>query len=358
MPMIPGPTQDRTRWRRTDIPVNAWFLIGPGQFERREVPDPRPAPQEAVVRVRAVGVCGSDVEAYTGKHPLPNYPRLPGHEFSGEVAAVGDGWNGPPLGTRVAVDPALSCGECYACRRGRHNCCSSVSIAGVHRPGALAEYVLCRAQQLFPIPDDMGFETAAMVETLSIGAQAARRGEIAEGDRVVVLGAGPIGLCCLMMARLAGAEVLVSEPLDWRRALAERLGAAASVNPAEEEVTAAVERFTDGAGANVVIDATGEVEGAESAFGLVGSAGRVVILTLADQPIRVRPWQLVRQELTVSGSRLTLTDFGDLVDLIASGRAPAAELVTHRYGFDEAPEAFRAAAERRRGMVKAVVISG
>lgn len=335
--------------------MKAWFLTGPGQLARREIPDPRPAPQEAVVRVRAVGICGSDVEAYTGKHPLPNYPRLPGHEFSGEVAAVGAEWEGPSVGARVAVDPALSCGECYACRRGRHNCCSSVSIAGVHRPGALTEYVVCRPQQLFPIPDDMTFETAAMVETLSIGAQAVRRGEVGSGDRVVILGAGPIGLCCLMMARLAGAKVLASEPLEWRRALAANLGAETTLNPAERDVTTAVGEFTGGAGANVVIDATGEAEGAESAFALVGSAGRVVILTLVDEPIRVRPWQLVRQELSVVGSRLTLADFGELVELAASGRAPVSALVTHRYGFDEAPDAFRAAAERGQGMVKAVV---
>lgn len=335
--------------------MKAWFLLGPRELELREIPDPTPTAEQAVVRVRAVGVCGSDTEAFIGRHPLPNYPRLPGHEFAGAVAAVPPGWTGPPVGTRVAVDPALSCGECYACRQGRHNCCASVSIAGVHRPGALAEYTLCRASQLYPIPGDMDFATAATVETLSIGWQAVTRAGVQAGDRVVVLGAGPIGLCCLMMALLKGARTLVSEPLAWRRALAGELGAETCVDPNAEAVAERVNEFTGGYGAHVVMDATGEVEGAELAFTLVGSAGRVVILTLVAEPMRVEPWQLVRQELTVLGSRLSLADFGELVELTASGKAPTGRLVSHRYAFEDAARAFADSHERPEGLVKAVV---
>jgi L-gulonate 5-dehydrogenase len=336
--------------------MRAWFLTGPGELELREVPDPEPGPDEALVRVRAVGICGSDAECFAGLHPLPNYPRLPGHEFAGEIAEVGPSWPGPPVGTRVAVDPALHCGQCYPCRQGRHNCCAEVSIAGVHRPGAMAAYAVCRARQLHAIPDAMSFETAAVLETLSIGAQAAARAEVKPQDRVVVLGAGPIGLCCLITARRRGAAVLVSEPLPWRRDLAAELGAEVCVDPQEAALNDAVDEFTGGSGANVVIDATGEVEGAESAFGLVGSAGRIVILTLSEEPVRVQPWQLVRQELTVLGSRLTLADFGQLLDLVASGRAPIERLVTHRYPFDQAPDAFQAASARAEGLVKAIII--
>jgi len=335
--------------------MKAWFLLGPEQLERRDVPDPEPAPDEAVIRVGAVGLCGSDVEAFAGTHPLPNYPRRPGHEFAGEVVAVGAAWRGVPVGRRVAVDPARSCGQCYACQQGRRNCCVEVSIAGVHRPGALAEFVTCRAPELHPIPEAMSFETAAMVETLSIGAQATSRAQIVPGDKVVILGAGPIGLCCLMMAKLGGAEALVSEPLSWRRALASEFGAKACVDPRTDSVAEAVRAFTAGYGAHVVIDATGEVEAAESAFSLVGSAGRVVILTLSAEPIRVRPWQLVRQELTVLGSRLTRADFGELVELAASGKAPVEKLVTHRYRMAEVERAYREAEARGEGLVKAVV---
>jgi len=335
--------------------MKAWFLLGPEQLEQRDVPDLEPQAEEAVIRVGAVGLCGSDVEAFAGTHPLPNYPRLPGHEFAGEIVSVGKDWRGLPVGTRVAVDPALSCGRCYACRQGRHNCCVEVSIAGVHRPGAMAQYVLCRAGELHSIPDEMSLDAAAIVETLSIGAQAAARAQIVEGDRVVILGAGPIGLCCLMMARLRGAEVLISEPLPWRRALAAELGAAVCVDPAREPLAEAVGEFTDGYGAHVVLDATGEVEAAESTFALVGSAGRVVILTLSAEPIRVRPWQLVRQELTVLGSRLSRVDFGELVQLAASGQAPVEKLVTHRYGLAEVERAYRDANARVEGLINAVV---
>ena len=322
----------------------------------REVPDPEPGPGEAIVRVRAVGICGSDAECYEGTHPLPNYPRLPGHEFSGEIASVGSEWSGPPLGTRVAVDPALHCGTCYACRVGRHNCCAEVSIAGVHRPGAMAEYAICTASQLVPIPDDMSFEVGAAVETLSIGAQVADRAGIRPGDRVLILGAGPIGLCCLLMAKNAGASVLVSEPLPWRRALAADLGADRIIDASATSLADAVRDFTDGYGAHVTIDATGEIDGAEAALSALGSAGRAVILTLRDEPMRVRPWQLVRQEITILGSRLTRADFGELVALAASGEAPIGRLVTHRFPMGDTPKAFAAACERPEGFVKAVVL--
>ncbi len=336
--------------------MKAWFLVGRQKLELRDIAEPAGGRGKALIRVRAVGVCGSDSEAYQGTHPLPNYPRLPGHEFAGVIAGVPEEWDGPPVGTRVAVDPALHCGLCYACRIGRHNCCTNVSIAGVHRPGAMAEFTTARAGQLIPIPDDMSFETAAVVETLSIGAQVVARANVLTDDRVVILGAGPIGLCCLLMARRAGGQVLISEPLSWRRKLAAEFGAERVVDPSVAGLTDAVQDFTDGYGAHVAIDATGEIEGAEAALSVAGSAARVVILTLHDKPMRVRPWQLVRQELTLLGSRLSLADFGGLVALTASGAAPVERLVTHRFPMSEAPAAFATAAARLTGFMKAIVL--
>jgi len=336
--------------------MKAWFLLGPEQLELRTLPDPTPGPGEALIRVHAVGICGSDAECYRGTHPLPNYPRLPGHEFAGEIAAVPGDWSGPPVGTRVAVDPAIHCGQCYACRIGRYNCCANVSIAGVHRPGAMAEYALARADQLFPLPHDMSFDVAAVVETLSIGAQVADRAAILQDDRVVILGAGAIGLCCLLLARNAGASVLVSEPLDWRRDLAAELGADRVIDPTVTPLSDAVRDVSDGYGAHVAIDATGEIEGAEAAVSIAGSAARIVILTLRDEPMRLHPWQLVRQELTLLGSRLTRADFGDLLALVASGKAPLERLVTHRYPLAEAPAAFRVACNRPPGLIKTIVL--
>jgi L-gulonate 5-dehydrogenase len=222
----------------------------------------------------------------------------------------------------------------------------------------MTEYVLCRADQLAPIPDTMSFEAAAVVETLSIGAQAVHRGDVRRGDRVVVLGAGPIGLCCLIMARQRGASVLVSEPLPWRRSLAESLGAEVCVDLAAQSVADAVQGFTDGHGAHVVIDATGEITCAQFALTLVGQAARVVILSLCEEPLQIAPWELVRQELTVLGSRLTLTGFADLVAMAASGDAPLGRLVTHRYEFSQADRAFAAVCERPSGLVKAIVLPG
>ena len=348
--------EDSPARKANETAMKTWVLLAPGQLELREVPDPEPGPQEAVVRVRAAGVCGSDVECYAGRHPLPNYPRVPGHELAGEVAAIGSSWQGPPAGARVAVDPALSCGSCYACRHGRHNCCANISIAGVHRPGAMAEYIVCQASQLHIIPEEMGFETAAVVETLSIGAQAVRRGQVVSGDLVVVLGAGPIGLCCLMMAKQEGAKVLVAEPLAWRRAAAAELGADACVDPQGESLPEAVQSFTDGYGAHVVIDASGDLAAAQASLSLVGAAGRVVILTISPAPMEVAPWELVQRELTVLGSRLTLSDFRELIGLVRAGAMPIGRLVTHRFPMGEADQAHRAACQRDEGVIKTIIL--
>jgi threonine dehydrogenase-like Zn-dependent dehydrogenase len=159
-----------------------------------------------------------------------------------------------------------------------------------------------------------------------------------------------------MMARKSGASVLVAERLIWRRELAAQFGAEMVVDPEVDSVAEAVRDFTDGYGAHVVIDATGEIDGSEAALALAGAAGRVVIMTILDEPMQVRPWQLVRQELTILGSRLSLADFGELVTMAALGEAPLAKLVTRRYPFAEAGQAFEAACRRPEGLVKAMVL--
>src|SRR4051812_29611876 len=167
---------------------------------------PSPGPGEALVRVGAAGLCAGDLYIFTGKNPYVTYPRIGGHEIAGRVEAVGPGTDGPAAGTRVVVDPFLGCGHCYPCRVGKRNCCANLNIIGVHREGGFADYLCAPVSQLHSIPHGLSDFDASFAEPVAIGVQACRRGSIASDDRVLVLGAGPIGLAIVEVARAYGAE--------------------------------------------------------------------------------------------------------------------------------------------------------
>ena len=206
--------------------MKAIVLVEPGKFVIEERPVPEPGPGEALIRVKVAGLCGSDLHGFRGTQPFITYPRVMGHEFSGEIAALGPGYKGPfQEGDRVVVDPVVNCGRCYACRTGNHNVCREVQVLGVHRDGAFAEYLTVRTDRIHKIPAGLDFSTAALIEPLSIGAEANRRASVRDGDQVVIIGAGPIGLVSLLIAKTKDTQVMITDrvqsrliwPSNWER---------------------------------------------------------------------------------------------------------------------------------------------
>ena len=316
-------------------------LVEPFHFEVQERPTPTPGDGEALLHVRAVGICGSDLHAYHGRQPFMTYPRVLGHEVAAEVVALGPGVEGTvKLGDRVCVDLVLNCGRCYPCRVGRPNCCVNIQVMGVHVDGGFAEFVTAPADHLYPVPPDLPDEEAALIEPLTIGCQAVARGDVADGETVAVLGAGPIGLVSLLAARARGARVLISDLLDSRLGLAAALGAEATVNSGRESLAEAVARFTDGEGANVVIEAVGAVSTVEAAIEVVSAAGRVVLLGLGSKPVAVVPTTLIRKELDVRASRMNSRRFPEAIALVSQARLPLGRLITHRMLLASAADAF------------------
>ena len=301
--------------------MKAVIVDRPRSLRVADVAKPRISrPDDVLVRVSYGSICGSDVGIYTGANTIVTYPRIIGHEFGGIVEAVGSAVEALKPGDAVAVDPVISCGRCYACRSGRPNVCAGVEVRGVHRDGGFAEYAVAPEASAHRINlDRVPPEAVALVEPYSIGVEVAHRGRVGAGDRVLVLGAGPIGLTVMQVAKLKGAGVMIADLMDRRLARAKRLGADVTVNAACDDVARAVADFTEGEGASVVVDCACTPDTFRQALELAGAAGRVVSLGLVARPSAIASMEIVKKGLDVLGSRLNNRRFPEVIDLFERG---------------------------------------
>ncbi len=319
--------------------MRAAVTVQPREMKVVDVEEPQAEPEQAILRVDTVGLCGSDVHFFGGHHPYASYPRVQGHEFSGVVEQLPERYRGElHVGDLVAVEPLVTCGTCFPCRRGSRNCCVRMQTFGVHRGGALAERIAVPVELCFPAPRLDG-ELAALVEPTSIALQALARSGASAGDRVVVLGGGPIGLCIAIAALDVDAEVLVVERLDSRLRVAADLGMQAVVDPGSEDVASAVARFTDGDGPAVVIEATGVPALVRLAVDLVAPSGTVVVVGLSEHEVSIPVITFTRKELNLLGSRNNSGRFAAAVELADRQRDRLRRLVSHRFDLESAPEA-------------------
>lgn len=322
--------------------MKALLLEKPGTLQIIDTPEPSaPGPGEALVRVHAVGICGTDYAGYLGKMPFFSYPRIPGHELGIEVVAVGPGVANVTVGDHCSVEPYINCQRCYSCRRGHTNCCENHQTLGVHCDGGLRPFFLVPARKLH-ISRQLAYEQLALVETLAIGCHAINRGNPQAQETVLVLGAGPIGLSVIEFARLSGARVLVLDLNEERLAFVrERLGIATTIT-AGPNALEQVRQLTDGQFADVVVDATGHNESMSRCFEYASFAGRVVYVGITSKELTFPHAPLVhRRELTIMASRNALSaDFGRIIQLIETGRIHTAPWLTHRADFADVPRVF------------------
>lgn len=325
------------------------------KIEIRDIPKPVPGTGEVLVRIRAAGICGSDVHIYHGTNPLARYPRIVGHEFGGEIVELGPGTEGPSVGTRVAVDPVVSCGRCYACSVGRPNVCSDLEVFGVHRDGGFAEYVAVPAANVHEIPADWPWEKASLVEPFTIAANVLSRVQCTGNDRVLVYGAGPIGLVILQAAKRLGAQVLITDIQESRLELARSMGADLVVNSKEKGVREAVMEWTEGLGVPVVIDAVGLPGLFQEALELACPTGRIGVLGFSKDPAPIQQFEVTRKELTIVGSRLNRNKFPEVIEWFSKEEVRPELLVSHRFHFTEVLEAMRLIEEKPHETCKVVL---
>jgi 2-desacetyl-2-hydroxyethyl bacteriochlorophyllide A dehydrogenase len=301
-------------------------LEQPGHFAQRDAPPPVPGAGEALVRIRRVGVCGTDYHAFEGQQPYFTYPRILGHEVSGEVASTPENSRGVRPGDRVAVEPYLNCGECHACRAGKRNCCEHLRVLGVHTDGGMQSLLAVPVHRLHK-SSKLTLDQLALVEPLGIGSHAVVRSGMRKGESVLVIGAGPIGLAVTQFALATGGRVRVLEINPGRREFAARLGV---------EV---LERADDQL-ADVVFDATGNATSMEESLARVAFGGRLIFVGLVQSKVAIDDPLFNRREITLLASRNSLDDFPRIIRLIEQGKINTAPWITHRLRLAQVPARF------------------
>jgi 2-desacetyl-2-hydroxyethyl bacteriochlorophyllide A dehydrogenase len=334
--------------------LRALLCVKPGELAVVERPRPVPGPGEVLVRIRRAGVCGTDLHIYEGSHPFLEYPRVIGHELSGEVVETGPGC-AIGVGQEVFLIPYLSCGVCVACRRGKTNCCARIAVLGVHIDGGMADFV-CVPERNVASAEGLTLDQAAMVEFLSIGAHAIRRANPRKSDRILVVGAGPIGIGCMIFAKIHGGAVTA---LDMRQ---DRLDFCRDVLKVDHTVVggaAALETFTgqtDGDLFDVVIDATGRADSMMAGFDYVAHGGTYVLVSVVRDTISFADPKFHAREISLLGSRnATRDDFLEVFRAMRDGLVPTEALATHRAGLEESPARFPEWIRPETGVIKALI---
>lgn len=321
-------------------------LVWRERVEIEDMPPPAPpAPGWATVKVRRAGICGSDVTITAGKHPRAKPPLVPGHEFMGVVAATNpaDAGNGLEIGRRVVVEPLLACGECRPCSRGFDHVCEKLRLLGVESDGGFAEFVNAPVARVYPLPDGISDEEAALIEPLAVAVHAVSLARPGPEDTVAVLGAGPIGLLIAQVARAAGAEkIWVCERIPYRLRLCEQLGISA-IDTAECDAVARLREVAGG-----LADATFEAAGAPATVAmmipLTAVKGRIVMVSLPKQACAAEFRELAYREQTIFGSRIYARgDFPEAIRLLAGNLVRVKPLISHEFPMRDHEAAFAAA---------------
>jgi 2-desacetyl-2-hydroxyethyl bacteriochlorophyllide A dehydrogenase len=313
--------------------TKAAVLKAPYNISLEDVQKPEPGVREILVRVRATGICGTDVKMYSGKWKV-KLPLIIGHESTGEVAGVGKEVTAFKVGDRVVINPVFSCGECYYCIKGRTNLCLSGGMLGRERSGTYAEYVVVPQRMAFKFPDNISFENATVIELLVTVLHAQKRIRIFPGDSVAVLGQGAAGLLHTRLAKLSGADpVIVISRSQWKLDLAKRFGADKMVNATTDDVCAKIKEYTDGRGADVVIESVGSPETIRQCVTLVRPGGTVLLFGICPEPVDAfNAFPFYLNEIDVVGSRaMTDEDFEPCIRLVASNTVNVEPLITHRF---------------------------
>jgi L-iditol 2-dehydrogenase len=346
--------------------MRAIRLHGPTDLRLENIPEPiQPARSEVLLRSRAVGICGSDLHTYQDGRigdTAVKSPLILGHEFAGVIEAVGDdavGGTGKLLAphTHVAVDPAIHCGRCELCEKGHPNLCLNIRFCGLFPDdGALQDRMIVPARNCFPISDAMDFGEAALLETLGVALHAVDLSNIRVGEAVAILGAGPIGLCILQIARLAGAApIYVTDKFPWRLALVERFGGIPISCDVEDPVESVLRR-SDGRGVDVAIEAAWADQSIQQAADMTRNGGRLTLVGIpGNDQLHLQHSVARRKGLTIRMARRMKHVYPRAIALHQRGAVDLASLISHRYALEKTPEAFAKNLRYDQGVVKVVI---
>ena len=325
--------------------MHANILHGGSDLRYETVPDPTPAPNEAIVRVHACSICGSDVHAFHGKHPRLTFPRILGHEFAGEIVAVGRELAGFRIGDRVCCDIDFACGTCGPCREGRGNICETLRTMGFDRDGAYAEYAAVPSFNLYKLPGNVSYDQASAIQVLGISYHAVEhRMKPRPGQKVAVIGAGPIGLGAALIAQERGADVTITDVLDYRLTKARALGLGKTINARDGDMRARALEATGGRGFDKVIECVGGLQErtVTDAVAMVKRGGQITIVgTFPENKATIPIAYIKDREIDLNFSRGNFQAFAPCLELVATCRIDPDRYISHRFPLTRAADALR-----------------
>ena len=336
--------------------MKAIKVIEPFKVEIVDIPKPEiKKGDDVIVRITSGGICGSDIGIWNGTNSLATYPRIIGHEFGGIVTEVGKDVTKVKVGDKVAVDPVVSCGHCYACSIGRHNVCTTLEVMGVHRDGGFTEYVIADEKNIHKFNVDFEDSLLGLVEPYTIGVEINNRAQIHKGDKVLIMGSGPIGIAAMQVAKRNGAEVMMTDLVKERLEKAKSMGADETVLVSEENLEDRIAAFTDGEGIPVVIDTVCVPASFEQSVQLACPAGRVVVIGLKNQPSEITMADITKKELTIVGSRLSCNAFDEVIAGFEDGSLTPQELMTKAFNYKDVMDALTMIKEHPQDVLKIVL---
>ena len=328
--------------------------VQPGKFEYREGEIIKPVKGESLLRIKRIGICGTDLHAFEGTQPYFEYPRILGHELAAEfVEGDADGFQ---QGELVTIMPYFYCGKCIACRNGKTNCCVNIKVCGVHQDGGMREYFTVPSYSLLH-SDGLSPDALALAEPLAIGAHAAGRAGIKAGEYVLIVGAGPIGLGILEFVKIAGAQAIAMD-INTQRLLfcKEKLNIPFVINGSSENIVEQLKEITAGDMPATVIDATGNLHAINSAFRYISHGGKYILVGLQKADISFSHPEFHKREATLMSSRnATTEDFNHVIQNLKNNRINAELYITHRVAFDEVKNNFESWLKPETGVIKAMV---
>ena len=332
-------------------------MTAPGEISFREIPVPVAGPEQILVRTKRIGICGSDIHVYHVKHPYTSYPVTQGHEISGEIAAVGSAVTGFSVGQRVTIEPQVACGTCYNCRHGRYNICEQLKVMGFQTTGAASEYFSIDQKRVDLLPDNVDDDQGAMVEPAAVAVHAVRRSGPLKGQKVVVLGAGPIGNLVAQAAKAVGAaQVMITDVSDFRLAIAKDCGTEFTVNTGTVDLGAAIEEHFGADRADVIYDCAGNDITMGQAIRFARKGSTIILVAVYAGTAHVDLAMLNDHELDLNTTMMyTRADFTEAIQFIAEGTIRLHPLMSRHFAFADFLDAYRYIDSHREMTLKVLI---
>ena len=332
-------------------------MTQPKEIEFHEIPVPTPADDEILIKMMKIGICGSDIHVYHGKHPFTKYPVTQGHEVSGKIAALGKDVKGFHVGQKVTVEPQVYCEKCYPCTHGKYNLCENLKVMGFQTTGMASEYFAVSASKVTPLPDNLTFNEGAMIEPLAVTVHAIKRASAVEGKKIAILGAGPIGILLAQTAKAVGAaEVMITDVSDYRLGLARKCGADYAVNTTKKNFNEALIESFGPDKADVIYDCAGNDITINQAIRFARKGSEIILVAVFADLAKADLAVLNDHELDLNTTMMYRhEDYEDAIRLVSEGKIQLKPLMSKHFAFKDYLEAYRYIDENRETTMKVLI---